>query len=318
MNPDTAATLLLCSRLGRLKEPVPVLEAREYHRLVGWLSTQGLSPRDLLEGALPPEAPSGAPVTAERLTPLLDRGGVMALAVESWESRGVWVISQYDEAYPARLKALNAAAPPLLYGAGDLVLFAGPGPALAIVGSRDVDERGAEFTAELARACARQGVRVVSGAARGVDRIAMGAALEAGGAVVGIMADSLLRTVSSGGNQGPLMDGQLLLASPYDPAAGFNVGNAMGRNKHIYALASAAAVVQASEGSGGTWNGAIEALKRGTPPVFTRVDEGVPAGNIKLLELGAHAFPDEALEDLPGWLDMPTNGHEQLVQAQLL
>ena len=49
------------------------------------------------------------------------------------------------------------------------------------------------------------------------------------------------------------LDGQLVLASPYDPSAGFNVGNAMQRNKFIYALADAALVVNSDLNRGGTW-----------------------------------------------------------------
>lgn len=318
MDANTAATLLLCSRFSRMKDGAPVLEPREYHRLAGWLSSHGLAPRDLLQPEEVPIEDPDPPIAADRLASLLERGGVMAIAVEGWESRGMWVISLCDETYPGRLKALGAGAPPLLYGAGDPALFDRSGGALAIVGSRDVDSRGAEFTGDLARACARRQVQVVSGAARGVDSLAMGAALEAGGVAIGVVADSLQRVATSGGNQGPLMDGQLLLISPYDPAAGFNVGNAMGRNKHIYALADAAVVVQATEGTGGTWAGAIEALKRGTVPVFTRVEDSVPDGNLKLLELGAHAFPDEALEDLSAWLQSQAPSGQALVQGSLL
>lgn len=40
-----------------------------------------------------------------------------------------------------------------------------------------------------------------------------------------------------------LAEGRLVLVSPYDPSTGFNVGNAMQRNKLIYALADASLVV---------------------------------------------------------------------------
>lgn len=42
-----------------------------------------------------------------------------------------------------------------------------------------------------------------------------------------------------------LIGDQLVLISPYDPSAGFNVGHAMQRNKLIYALADASLVVNA-------------------------------------------------------------------------
>jgi DNA processing protein len=58
------------------------------------------------------------------------------------------------------------------------------------------------------------------------------------------------------------MEGQLVLVSPYDPGAGFNVGNAMQRNKLIYALADAALVVNSDFEKGGTWTGAVEQLDK--------------------------------------------------------
>ena len=63
-------------------------------------------------------------------------------------------------------------------------------------------------------------------------------------------------------NREPLMNSRLVLVSPYDPAAGFNVGRAMQRNKLIYALADVALVVAADFQKGGTWEGAIEQLDR--------------------------------------------------------
>jgi predicted Rossmann fold nucleotide-binding protein DprA/Smf involved in DNA uptake len=53
-----------------------------------------------------------------------------------------------------------------------------------------------------------------------------GALLE-DGEVAGVMADSLERAALSRDNREPLMEGRLALISPYDPAAGFNVGHAM-------------------------------------------------------------------------------------------
>jgi predicted Rossmann fold nucleotide-binding protein DprA/Smf involved in DNA uptake len=136
---------------------------------------------------------------------------------------------------------------------------------------------------------------VVSGGARGVDQIAMSSALEAGGVVVGVLADSLLRRSVSREARYALADGRLLLISPYDPEAGFNVGTAMGRNKLIYALADYGLVVSADYGKGGTWEGAQEELRRKPGrSVFVHLTGSVPAGNRKLVELGALGFPSIA------------------------
>lgn len=79
----------------------------------------------------------------------------------------------------------------------------------------------------------------------------------------------------------------------------------MGRNKLIYAMADYGLVVRADYKKGGTWAGATEELKRDNPkPVFVRTGDNVTRGNIKLLELGAVAWPDSVTrENLQEQLD---------------
>ncbi|HEX8919479.1 MAG TPA: DNA-processing protein DprA [Chloroflexota bacterium] len=281
---------------------VQPLEQREYNTLDAWLRVEQVPPDDLLHWEEGDLRRSGAPVDPSRLAALLGRGAAMALALESWTSRGLWILGRGDEVYPPRLRALGKAAPVLLYGAGDPGLLSDEQPALAVVGSRHVDQAAAEYTRAVGRACGRQGIKVVSGGARGVDREAMGAALEAGGTAVGVLSDGLARAAVSGDSLGPLTEGYLVLVSHVDPNAGFHVGTAMARNAYIYALADAALVVSATAGSGGTWQGATEALRGRQPPVFVRLEGDVPEGNARLLEEGAQVFPDPPWDDLAGWL----------------
>ena len=94
-----------------------------------------------------------------------------------------------------------------------------------------------------------------------------------------------------------LLDGQLVLLTPYAPTAGFSVGAAMGRNKVIYGLAEFAVVVSSDFQTGGTWAGAVEALKAGWCPVFARDGADVPKGNRELLKLGAAPLGGTDLEN---------------------
>lgn len=307
LSSNTEVTLLLCGRFGGKQEVgAKPLEPREYDRLVEWLVERDLRPADLLDpDALEPgRGQTGSsfqpPVDVERLRALLERGGALALAVEGWQSRGLWVAGRADDEYPARFRSMGRAAPPLIYGAGSPSIL-GSGRGLAIVGSRTVDDDAARWTEEVARACASQGITVVSGGARGVDVAAMSAAVTRGGRAVGVLADSLARAAVSRGYRQALMEESLVLLSPYDPGSGFSVGSAMGRNRYIYALADAGLVISTASGEGGTWTGAVEALKRGTP-VFVRADASAPPGNFALLELGAQVFSESALNDLDGWL----------------
>ena len=85
---------------------------------------------------------------------------------------------------------------------------------------------------------------------------------------------------------------KLTLVSACDPNASFNVGNAMGRNKYIYALADRALVISCAVGTGGTWAGAVEALERiKDVPVFVRIESAVPSGNRQPLKRGAKPLP---------------------------
>jgi DNA processing protein len=85
----------------------------------------------------------------------------------------------------------------------------------------------------------------------------------------------------------------LVLMSPYDPNAGFNVGHAMQRNKLIYALADAALVVSSDLGKGGTWAGAVEQLdKLRFVPVFVPSTGESSPGITALRQKGALLWPD--------------------------
>jgi predicted Rossmann fold nucleotide-binding protein DprA/Smf involved in DNA uptake len=229
------------------------------------------------------------PKVAGQIADLLRRAGPVAVELERLQDRGIWVLTAYDADYPTALRSrLSEESPPVLFGSGEPVLLKKGG--LAIVGSRDVDEDGARFTSAVAAAAGRAGTQVVSGAARGVDVIAMRSAIDAGGTVVGVPADALERRIRDPETRAALSDGRLALATPYLPSAGFTVGTAMGRNKVIYGLAQFALVIAAAEGEGGTWAGAVEALSRGTTPVLVRDDPSAPNGNRGLIGRGAVPF----------------------------
>lgn len=292
---DTKAIILLCGVFGNDRSVSP-LSPSEYNSLTLWLRRSELRPASLLHQADISAVAAGSGIDKIRLDKLLGRGVQLGFAVEEWQRNGLWVISRSDEDYPARYKShLKEKAPPLLFGAGDKALLQGGG--LAIVGSRNVDIVGEDFTRHVAEECAFSNLPVISGGARGVDQIAMRSALASGGRVVGVLAENLLKASVERHARRAIADGQLLLMSPYHPNARFAVGTAMGRNKLIYAMADYGLVVSADYNKGGTWSGAIEELKRDKPiPVFVRTGQDAPAGNHKLLESGAHPWPDHIIQ----------------------
>jgi len=290
LSPDTEAILLLCGRFGSERgDQASPLTQKEYEALTRWLLERKLRPADLLnaDSSLLAELVQ-ARLDHARVGALLGRGTALALAMERWIRSGLWILSRSDSTYPKRLKRkLGQSAPPLLYGAGDVSLLDIGG--VAIVGSRDVSESGLSFTQDLAQACARDGIGVVSGGARGVDAAAMQACSEAGGTVIGILAADLLRSTVNRQNRQGIQSGQLVLISPFNPEAGFNAGNAMARNRYIYALADFAVVVDSAEGEGGTWAGAVENLRYEWTPLFVR-DPGDRPGNRALIARGGRIF----------------------------
>jgi predicted Rossmann fold nucleotide-binding protein DprA/Smf involved in DNA uptake len=79
----------------------------------------------------------------------------------------------------------------------------------------------------------------------------------------------------------------------------------MGRNKVIYGLADLAVVVSSDFQTGGTWAGAVEALKAGWCPIFARDGMEVPKGHRELWKLGAAPMPSSDLAaagNLAEWL----------------
>jgi predicted Rossmann fold nucleotide-binding protein DprA/Smf involved in DNA uptake len=300
LSADTQAVLLLCSRLGQKEENgVKPLTARQYGTLARWLRERSMRPADLLENAgraRLAELQSSNP-GAEAVERLLDRGAALGIMAERWTSRGLWVLSRSDDAYPGRLKGyLGQAAPPLLFGAGDSrVLQAG---GLAIVGSRDASEEDIEFARSVAAACASQDIAVVSGGARGVDLEAMAAGFEAGGKAVGVLPDSLAQNAVSPRYREGLISGRLILVSPYDPDLRWFAFTAMERNKVIYALSEAALVVSSAADNGGTWAGAVEALDAARIAVYVKAHGNVKEGNRKLLARGGRQFPEGPWPDL--------------------
>ena len=305
LSPDAEVTLLLTAPLtiagrGRGREDPPrLLTFAEYGKLARRLLDCGRQLGDLLGprgGEILEDCQAGLEST--RVHQLLRRGFQLSQALEHWAARAIWVVSQSDAAYPARIKQrLGGAAPPVIFGCGDRNLLECGG--LAVVGSRHVSDGLIEYAERIGRIAATADSSIVSGGARGVDQAAMRGALNRGGAAIGVLADGLERSVMQRENRAVLMDNRLTLISPYDPQAGFSVGNAMRRNKLVYALADAGLVVDATHNKGGTWAGAVEQLdKLRLVPIYVRTDGESSKGLEALLQKGARSWPNpQAPED---------------------
>jgi len=228
---------------------------------------------------------------ARRLRTLLDASRALAFESERLEESGISLVTAVDEAFPAKLRAsLGEQCPAMLLVAGPSEWLSEPG--VGIVGSRKITESDEDVAANVARSAVRGGFCVISGLARGIDQIAMRTGLEVGGRVCGIPTEGI-RTISRNPDiRAAVQDGALTIASPYGPDAPFSVGSAMGRNKLIYGLANVTVIITSDSGKGGTWEGAIEAMKKNYGRVLVWDDTNVGAGNAALISKGAERLTD--------------------------
>jgi predicted Rossmann fold nucleotide-binding protein DprA/Smf involved in DNA uptake len=287
INTNTQSILLLTSYFSKSAGGAKPLSPTEWGRFAQWLNAQGKTPADLVT-AEPHSVLEGwqdDKISLHRVEQLLERGHALALALEKWSRAGLWVLTRSDADYPKALKHhLRNSAPPVLFGCGNPLLLNQRG--IGVVGARKADDADLTYASSLGERIAMAGMSVVSGGARGVDEAAMQGGLKQEGTVIGIMADSLLSATLASKWRNGLMNNKLVLVSPFFPEAGFNAGNAMARNKYIYCLSQAAVVVR-SETKGGTWNGAIENLKKAWVPLWVKQDVNPDSGNYALVSEGA-------------------------------
>ncbi len=281
------------------KDAAKPLTNAEWARFAMWLRDSQLSPAGLLgkdkHELLSQWRDPKNKITTERIEALLQRGHSMALSLEKWSRSGLWVITRADkDSYPKRLlQKLGNQAPPVLYGCGDKELLKAGG--IAVVGSRKAEQMDLNYAEQLGSKAANAGIGTVSGGARGVDETSMLGAMNAGGNVIGILADSLLKASTSAKYRSGLMNGNVVLVSPFYPEAGFNRFNAMDRNKYIYCLADTSVVVHSGP-KGGTWEGALQNIKKGWVPTWVKPTQDPLAGNAAIVAAGADWCSDNIAE----------------------
>lgn len=223
---------------------------------------------------------------AKRILGLLEEEAVLDYYLRRAGQMECIPITRVSPGYPLLLRQrLGLDSPGCLWAKGDIRIL--NTPAIALVGSRELRESNRRFAEAVGRQAAEQGLTLVSGNARGADRTAQEACLEAGGRVISIVADELSKQ--------PRRRNLLYLSEDgFDEP--FSAQRALSRNRCIHALGRMVFVAQSDLGKGGTWDGTVKNLRFGWSPVACFRD-GSDASE-QLEQMGAYLVDGDDLRDL--------------------
>ena len=222
---------------------------------------------------------------AERICCLLQEEDLLDHYLHRANRAGCIPVTRVSEEYPLNLRQrLGLDSPGCLWVRGDKNLLNTPG--VSLVGSRDLRSPNRDFSWEVGRQAALQGLTLVSGNARGADRTAQESCLQAGGIVISVVADELSKQ--------PLRD-NVLYVSEDDFEAEFSAQRALSRNRIIHALGRMVFVAQSNLGKGGTWDGTVRNLRFGWSPVACFRDGS--EAMTQLEQMGAYLISKDDVQD---------------------
>lgn len=284
MNAKERGFLLLTSRLGDpTRKPLTVAQFRTLANRVRTME-KPVHPRELTGGDL--VALGYDRETARQILQLLQQEELLDRYVKQGLRHSCIPITRVSDAYPPAVRQrLGLDAPGCLWAKGNVALLSTQ--MIALVGSRDLREENRAFAERVGIEAARQGITLVSGNARGADRVAQQACLDAGGNVISVVADELKRE--------PVSE-RILYLSEEGFDLPFSGPRALSRNRVIHALGYLTLVAQSDLGMGGTWDGTIKNLRQRISPVFCFNDES-PASK-ELEQMGATLVIPQQLSDL--------------------
>ena len=283
MTPREKGFLLLTSQLGDPnRHSLTTAQARTLAQRVSMAPRTGedreLESRDLTAMGYSLEM-------AEHIVSLLADEVLLEHYLRRGHRQGCRVISRIGKDYPQTIhNRLGLDAPGCLWLRGDAQLLSQP--AVALVGSRELNKENLAFAAEVGRQAARQGYVLISGNARGADRVAQNSCLEAGGSVIAVVADELERYSPSK---------HMLYLSEDGFDLPFTTQRALSRNRLIHCMGLRTFVAQSGYQRGGTWDGTVKNLRFGWSPVYCFKDGSAAAGLLQ--DMGAQGIELSNLHD---------------------
>lgn len=234
--------------------------------------------------------PVGVPVGgASMLGPASLASGRLGLA-RTWLKEGR-VLTAACERYPKRLQeTLGGEAPAAFWARGLATCGFGMGQRwVAVVGTRTAQTEDLALVRRFVLEAAELGFGIVSGGAMGIDAMARREARRAGVPLLEFLPCGLAMPFGAG----PLRGSGWAQLSAWPDLAEFSTLRAMLRNSYIYSSAEAALVVRPRYRQGGSWHGAVNALREKRTRVLVSSPAGCLAGRA-LCGAGAHRYSGDS------------------------
>jgi DNA processing protein len=202
---------------------------------------------------------------------------------------GVDILTIADQDYPALLRQVKN-PPPIIYKYGQIQKQ--DERSIAIVGSRNANEKGLQIARGFGKRLAERGYTIVSGYAKGIDTESHLGALEGDGRTIMVLSTGMLhfKLRDAGFESFEFLKQNGAVISEMFPTESWTVGAAMARNRLVVGLSKAVLVVECGLESG-TMNAAHVAQQMNRPLFvlqYQEVGEHV-LGNEELLKSGAIA-----------------------------
>lgn len=239
--------------------------------------------------------------TAASIIALYEKMQVTSLQ-QYYEKHQIYAIPYTSDFYPDRLKQLFD-APAVLYAKGDITILNAE-RSIAVIGSRVATSYSENALKLLIPPLVQQQFVIVSGLAKGADRLAHEAAIRYGGKTIGILGNGLFHSYPKENDElYRYMAEHQLVITEYPPYVGVKKWHFPARNRIISGLSEALLVTEAKLKSGTLITTEL-ALEQGKD-VFVvpgNIFSEQSKGTNKLIKEGA----------IPIW-----DGHQMLAELQM-
>jgi DNA processing protein len=185
--------------------------------------------------------------------------------------REVQIIPFFSESYPDLLKKnLGNSIPPILYCLGEISILKNKG--IAILGDKDISDRGELIAFEAAHELSKHGIATVSGFAKGAGIMAHRGALVNGGTTIAVVPYGIMHFSIPDLLKDVYDPSRIIVISPFFPSLEASVYQAFSRNRDICAMSEAVYIIEAPT-EGGIFEAAKSAHKMQVPLFTTKYSQ---------------------------------------------